>query len=114
MFGNIASGYVKLNCWDFTKCGREPGGAKAQERGVCPASTDVAANGFHGGKNGGRICWAIEGTLCDGTVQGTFAQKISSCMGCEFFKKVKAEEPSIVYYFMLKSVACSSSEGRRL
>ncbi len=30
----------KLNCWDFKKCGRQSGGEKAHELGVCPASTE--------------------------------------------------------------------------
>jgi len=25
-----------LNCWEFKKCGREPGGEKASELGICP------------------------------------------------------------------------------
>ena len=28
-----------INCWEVKKCGREPGGAKVAELGVCPAST---------------------------------------------------------------------------
>jgi hypothetical protein len=28
----------KLNCWEVKKCGREPGGVKVKELGVCPAS----------------------------------------------------------------------------
>ena len=82
----------RLNCWEFLKCGREPDGAKVAERGKCPAATDSSANGLNGGKNGGRICWAVTGTFCGDKIQGTFAQKRSSCMTCEFFKTVEAEE----------------------
>jgi len=28
----------KLNCWEFKKCGRQPGGPKVAELGVCPAT----------------------------------------------------------------------------
>jgi hypothetical protein len=28
---------LPLNCWEFKKCGREAGGAKAADSGVCPA-----------------------------------------------------------------------------
>ncbi|MHB9156140.1 MAG: two-CW domain-containing protein [Endomicrobiales bacterium] len=80
------------NCWEFKQCGREQGGAKVAELGVCPAAIDVSATGVNGGKNGGRICWAVSGTFCGGKVQGTFAQKESSCLCCDFFNKVKAEE----------------------
>jgi hypothetical protein len=74
------------------QCGREPGGEKTEELGVCPAATDVSHDGLNNGKNGGRICWTIAGTLCGGKVQGIFAEKIGSCFRCEFFKDVRREE----------------------
>ncbi len=82
----------KINCWEFKQCGREPGGAKTQDFGVCPATVDSASNGSNAGKNGGRYCWAISGTFCGGVVQGTYAQKQLTCMACDFFKLVKNEE----------------------
>ena len=83
---------MKLNCWEFKKCGREPGGIRASDLGVCPASMDRKANGMNDGHNGGRICWALAGTLCGGTVQGTYAQKLSNCMACDFYGVVRAEQ----------------------
>lgn len=83
---------AKLNCWEFKKCGRESGGAKADELGVCPAATEARVNGTNGGKNGGRSCWIVSGTFCGGKVQGTFANKLSNCMECEFYKRVGQEE----------------------
>lgn len=91
----------KENCWEFKKCGREPNGAKAAEIGVCPATIDASSNELHGGKNGGRICWAVTGTFCGGKVQGTFANKQISCLACDFFKKVKEEE-GVERFLMLK------------
>ncbi|MEW6602095.1 MAG: two-CW domain-containing protein [Nitrospirota bacterium] len=82
----------KLNCWEIKKCGREVGGVKTRELGVCPAAMDSSSNGANSGKNGGRICWAIAGTFCGGKVQGDFAQKQVSCMACEVFKQIKQEE----------------------
>ena len=79
---------VKESCWEFKKCGREPGGNKVDELGVCLAATATAVNGVHGGKNGGRACWAVCGTLCGGEVQGTFADKIGNCKVCDFYKLV--------------------------
>lgn len=81
------------NCWEFKKCGRETGGAKAQELGVCPATgyADVGA-GLNNGKNGGRACWTVAGTLCGGKVQGSYAQKQANCIVCEFYKLVRSEE----------------------
>ena len=83
---------AKVNCWEFKKCGREQGGVKSAELGVCMAAKETRTNGINGGKNGGRACWAITGTLCGGQVQGTFATKLGNCMQCEFFKTVKTEE----------------------
>ena len=82
----------EINCWEFKKCGREPGGAKVSELGVCPATIDSSSDGLNSGENGGRICWAVAGTFCGGKVQGTFAEKQVSCMICEFLKKTKEEE----------------------
>ncbi len=84
----------KLNCWDFKKCGRVPGGAKVEELGVCVASTEIRANGVNNGKNAGRACWAVAGTLCGGVVQGTFAMKLGNCLKCDFYKLVMKEEGS--------------------
>jgi hypothetical protein len=83
---------TKTNCWDILHCGREVNGANTHELGVCPASTDTSADGLNGGKNGGRICWAVSGTFCGGERQGTFAQKKVTCMSCEVYKTVRSEE----------------------
>ena len=83
---------MSQNCWEIKKCGREPGGVQVSHLGVCPAAIDASGNGINGGKNGGRICWAIAGTFCGGKVQGDYAQKAVSCMTCDVFKKIKNEE----------------------
>jgi hypothetical protein len=82
----------KTNCWEFKKCGREPGGSKVGELGVCIAATDETQDGRNCGTNAGRVCWALVGTLCGGQVQGTFAIKIGNCLKCEFYKTVKEQE----------------------
>lgn len=82
----------KPNCWEFKKCERQPGGRLAGELGVCPASTYEKLNGMHYGKNAGRACWAVAGTFCGGTVQGTEAQKQHNCWKCDFFQSVRKEE----------------------
>lgn len=82
----------KLNCWEYKKCGRAPGGRNVGELGVCPAATEPRANGINGGKNGGRVCWAIAGTLCEGQLQGTYASKIGFCLVCDFCRLVANEE----------------------
>ncbi len=63
------------NCWEIKKCGREAGGAKAAELGVCVAAREAL----------GHSCWAIAGTLCGGVVQGTVALKERNCMACNVY-----------------------------
>jgi hypothetical protein len=82
----------KVNCWEFKKCGREPGGAKVAELGVCPAAMEFRTHGTNNGQNGGRACWALTGTLCGGQVQGKFAMKLRDCIECEFYRLVAVEE----------------------
>jgi hypothetical protein len=65
---------------------------KSSELGVCAAATESRVNGIHGGKNGGRACWVLAGTLCGGKVQGTYAQKLGNCISCDFYLTVRSEE----------------------
>ena len=82
----------KKNCWEFKKCGREKGGVKSIELGICPASSEERVNGMNEGTNGGRICWVLAGTLCKGEIQGTFALKLENCLKCDFYKQVSEED----------------------
>ena len=83
---------MKMNCWEFKKCGRQPGGEKVKELSVCPAAVEKRLNGVHGGRNAGRACWIVAGTYCQGKIQGTFADKYSSCKECDFYQRVREEE----------------------
>jgi hypothetical protein len=83
---------MKKNCWEFKNCGREPGGAKVAELGICRASMEKKVDGVHSGKNAGRSCWIVSGTLCKGEVQGTFAKKFQNCKNCDFYLLVRTEE----------------------
>ena len=82
----------KINCWEFKKCGREPGGVHVADLGICPATVETRLEGVHEGIKAGRSCWVMAGTLCKGEVQGTFAQKYKNCEVCDFYKLVKSEE----------------------
>lgn len=82
----------KQNCWEFKRCGREPGGIKTKVCSTCPAATDRRLDGVHGGNGAGRACWVVAGTLCGGKMQGSFAQKVHSCLECEFYQQVRKEE----------------------
>ncbi|MDD5066384.1 MAG: hypothetical protein PHF84_05000 [bacterium] len=74
---------AKLNCWESKKCGRET---------ECPAARGTGLDGMNSGRNGGRCCWAITGTLRDGQAQGSFAVKLAVCITCDFFKLIRSEE----------------------
>ena len=63
-----------MNCWEFMKCGRELGGLKVYEMGVCRAYPDY-----------GKQCAKVTGTLRGGEVQGTSAMKIFDCEKCDFY-----------------------------
>lgn len=82
----------KENCWEFKRCGREPGGAHVHDLGVCVATEEDRLDGVHGGSFAGRSCWVVAGTLCGGQVQGSFAQKYRNCETCEFYRQVREEE----------------------
>ena len=66
-----------MNCWEFKKCGREKSGSKEREFGICPAYTQGA----------GEACWLVAGTMCGGKVQGTYAQKLGTCVSCDFLQQ---------------------------
>jgi hypothetical protein len=83
---------ARQNCWEFKRCGRQPGGDRVAELGVCPASTLEKATGINGGVNGGRACWAIVGTLCKGQVQDNIVAKLRHCAKCDFRLTTAREE----------------------
>jgi len=69
------TGSKPVNCWEYMKCGRERGGTRAHELGICPAYPLR-----------GRSCARVGGTLCGGKVQGTFASKLKDCRECPYYK----------------------------
>lgn len=76
----------KINCWEYKKCGREKGGNRTQELGVCPASTETRLDGVHGGSNAGRACWVTSDAWCSG-------DGLKRCEKCDFYALVKRESP---------------------
>lgn len=89
---------IRLNCWEFMQCGRVPGGSREGACGVCPVYTEVRLDAIHSGVNAGRVCWLIEGTLCDLAVRckpsgtGNHVDKFRRCLKCNFFNYVKEQE----------------------
>jgi len=63
-----------MKCWEFKKCGREKGGLKVNEFGICPAYPN---HGIH--------CAKIKNTLCGNKVQESHATKLMYCMRCDFY-----------------------------
>jgi len=82
----------RKNCWEVMTCGREPGGKHVEEKGICPAAQPGDYDGLNSGEYGGRFCWVVSGTLCNGRVQGTFANKLGDCLKCRFQRQVSEEE----------------------
>lgn len=81
----------KMNCWEYMSSGRH---RDEGEEGCsqCPVPQMANYDGINGGKNGGRACWIITGTLCDRDIQLTFAHKLATCLKCDFYKAVEEEE----------------------
>jgi hypothetical protein len=82
---------MRLNCWEYKKCGREPGGRLAAAGGACPAATYEAADGYLGGRNGGRACAFVAGTFCEELLQGTYRDKSKDCWDCDFYRLLRRE-----------------------
>lgn len=80
------------NCWEYKQCGREPGGLRARQLGVCPAAKENGFSGTNRGQNAGRYCWRIAGTFCEGKTEGTFARSLVSCSLCDFYILVQDQE----------------------
>jgi len=81
-----------MNCWEFKHCGREPNGTKVAELGVCPAATEKRADGIHNGKNGGRACWVVTGSLHKIEHPELPARSFDECQACDFYTLVRKEE----------------------
>lgn len=101
----------KVNCWEFMGCGREPGGQRVAEMGVCPAAIESRLDGVLGGSNGGRCCWIVAGTFCRGEIQGTFARRYATCKECEFFRLVQTEESPFLWHADSLLLYLSSTEA---
>ena len=78
----------RKNCWEFFKCGREPGGTKVEELGVCPVTVHESSDGINHGRAAGRQCWAVE----DNTCYRTIGAKFKDCMKCSFYQEVESHE----------------------
>ena len=64
---NTQKGKLKA-CWQVKKCG-------PKQKSQCPAWEFGA----------GELCWFINGTICDGTDQKNWKEKMKICKTCEVF-----------------------------
>ena len=76
-----------MNCWEYTKCGREPGGENQEKFGICPATVSKNSDGENSGINAGRICWSIDKTPCKGE-----NNDYRKCLECKFYEIVRKQE----------------------
>jgi len=69
LFSRKGDNFQKIkSCWTIKEC-------PPDQRGNCPAWE------FRMGK----LCWFISGTLCGGTVEKNWTEKIKTCRKCEAF-----------------------------
>jgi hypothetical protein len=69
----------------------EPGGIFSKIYGECPVPKILKNDGINGGNGAGRSCWTIIGK---NPQNGQFICRNSrvSCLQCEFYCRVQAEE----------------------
>jgi DNA-binding XRE family transcriptional regulator len=58
----------RKNCWSIKKC-------PPKQKKKCPAWEFKA----------GKLCWFINGTICDGKARGNWNEKMKICRSCEVF-----------------------------
>ncbi len=59
----------RKSCWTLKEC-------PAERRKQCPAWEFKA----------GKLCWFINGTICEGVVHDSWKEKMKICRSCEVFK----------------------------
>ncbi|MEW6355673.1 MAG: GAF domain-containing sensor histidine kinase [Planctomycetota bacterium] len=96
---------MKKNCWEYKGCGRGPGGGKS-----CSAGSTTACDGINSGRNAGRICWSIAGTLSGAPSDCRFAQGQITCLDCDFYQLVAQEEGGAFQHVLLGREAASREE----
>ena len=67
----IGSRKPARNCWEIRNC---PESTRAE----CPAWEFDA----------GKLCWFINGTICDGSIQKNWKEKMKICRSCDIFKNL--------------------------
>lgn len=87
----------RQNCWEFWEYDLRKSLTESPTCRKCPAVVDMRLDGVHGGRNAGRACWVVPGTLCGGELHGEYQEKKKTCMSCDFFRSVRShEEPFFI------------------
>lgn len=78
---------------------------KNGEGGSCSVLLASDFDGVNRGRYGGRFCWAVSVYVSSDhpSIKKAFAEKISNCIHCRFFKMVQDEE-SNNFIFSLKDM----------
>jgi len=63
------AGLSQLRCWDRKKC-------PAEVRGKCIAHLTRQ----------GHLCWFLTGTMCEGKARRSWAEKLETCLDCDFMQ----------------------------
>ncbi len=71
---SLVSSRSNVTCWEMKNCPNE-------RRDNCPAYP-----------NDGGKCWTVTATLCGGTEQGTYHEKMVSCRKCDVYKTAKEKD----------------------
>jgi hypothetical protein len=64
-------------CWVVKKCSPD-------QKKRCPAWEFKS----------GDLCWFINGTVCEGTVQESWKEKMKICKSCEVFSNLLSDKPT--------------------
>lgn len=83
---------MKINCWDYMKCGREVDGTQVAALGECPAWSYWTFQGKNSGFRAGRFCWNVAGTSQEGEPACSRAAEFGDCCKCDFYQLVMKEE----------------------
>ena len=67
----LKDGKGTVACWEERSCPQE-------QREQCPAWEFAT----------GDLCWFVNGTICDGTVHGSWKEKMALCRTCSIFQSV--------------------------
>ncbi|MCI5148900.1 MAG: hypothetical protein D3916_05850 [Candidatus Electrothrix sp. MAN1_4] len=75
----------KIDCWEFKKCGREPGGKNIEKYGLCSLVVSLEDNKINNKRNGERLCWSLRESACEGIMRECCVNEIKECRQCTFY-----------------------------